>query len=241
MPSSPVVEGFLFHLSVSSFARLLLADQDAGRATMLCKQLSAQGFHATHHNDLQQVNVSLGVDATDLLIALSTLPSDPLIRVLREAGSSLPVLVLSESNHYGSRVASLQAGADDVLSIPYAFEELIARLHALLRRSSMGRNDSAGSLLCYADLVVNTDDRQVTRAGQPIKLTVKEYDLLLCLLRHQQEVLSRQRILHSVWGDTWVGDDNLLDVYMRYLRKKIERPDLEPLIHTVRGVGFVLR
>ena len=139
------------------------------------------------------------------------------------------------------RVASLQAGADDVLSIPYAFEELIARLHALLRRSAMGRNDNAGSLLCCGDLVVSTDDRQVSRAGQPIKLTVKEYDLLLCLLRHQQEVLSRQRILHAVWGDTWVGDDNLLDVYIRYLRKKIERPYLEPLIHTVRGVGFVLR
>ena len=224
-----------------SIARLLLADPDAGRATTLCKQLSALGFHATHHIDLPQVIASLGADATDLLIALCTLPADPFVRDLREAGSSMPVLVLSESNHYGSRVASLQAGADDVLSIPYAFEELIARLHALLRRSAMGRNDNAGSLLCCGDLVVSTDDRQVSRAGQPIKLTVKEYDLLLCLLRHQQEVLSRQRILHAVWGDTWVGDDNLLDVYIRYLRKKIERPYLEPLIHTVRGVGFVLR
>ena len=224
-----------------SIARLLLADPDDGRATTLCKQLSSQGFYATHQRDPLHSSTILSADSTDLLIALSTLPADPLVRELRENGSSLPVLVLSESNHYGARVASLQAGADDVLSIPYAFEELTARIHALLRRSSMGRNDTAGSLLIYGDLTVKTDDRQVLRAGQPIKLTVKEYDLLLCLLRHQQEVLSRQRILHSVWGDSWVGDDNLLDVYIRYLRKKIERPDLEPLIHTVRGVGFVLR
>jgi DNA-binding response OmpR family regulator len=226
---------------VPSIARLLLVDPDAGRATTLCKQLSANGFHLTHHIDLQRANARLGDDATDLLIALSSLPADPFVRDLRAAGSSMPVLVISESDHYGSRVASLQAGADDVLSIPYALEELIARLYALLRRSAMGRHDNAGSFLCYGDLVVSTDDRQVSRAGQTIKLTVKEYDLLLCLLRHQQEVLSRQRILHAVWGDTWVGDDNLLDVYIRYLRKKIERPDLEPLIHTVRGVGFVLR
>ena len=160
---------------------------------------------------------------------------------LRDQGSTLPIFVFTDSNHYGSRVAALQAGADDVLSIPYAIEELTARLHALLRRARMGVNDLVGSFLSYGDLVVNTDERQVVRSGQPIKLSVKEYDLLLCLLRHQQQVLSRQRILHLVWGDTWVGDDNLLDVYIRYLRKKIERPDLEPLIHTVRGVGFVLK
>jgi two-component system response regulator MprA len=105
----------------------------------------------------------------------------------------------------------------------------------------MGLNDAAGSVLRLRDLAVNTDTRSVSRAGDLLKLTVKEYDLLLYLLRHQQQVLSRQQILIAVWGDTWVGDDNLLDVYIRYLRKKLERPDLEPLIHTVRGVGFMLK
>ena len=224
-----------------SLARLLLVDPDPCRAAILCKHFCSQGFHADHFQDYHAVQDGLVAASVDLLIAASSLPADSFVRELRESGNSLPVLVLSEYNHYGARVASLQAGADDVLSFPYALEELIARLHALLRRSAMGRNDTAGSVLSYGDLVVNTDDRQVSRAGQLIKLTVKEYDLLLCLLRHQQEVLSRQRILHAVWGDTWVGDDNLLDVYIRYLRKKIERPDLETLIHTIRGVGFVLK
>ena len=235
------MEGFLVAVTVSSIARLLLADPDRTRAALLCKHLSSQGFHATHHGQPQPTASILLANDPDLLIAHSALSADLLVQDLRESGSSLPVLVLCESNHYGARVASLQSGADDVLSMPYAIEELVARLHALLRRSVMGRNDSGGSTLSYGDLLVNTDEHQVTRAGQPLKLTVKEYDLLVYLLRHHQQVLSRPRILHAVWGDTWVGDDNLLDVYIRYLRKKIERPDLDTLIHTVRGVGFVLK
>ena len=104
----------------------------------------------------------------------------------------------------------------------------------------MGLNHVDGVELHFRDLMVNTDSRQVSRAAIPVKLTVKEYDLLLHLLQHREHVLSRQDILLAVWGDNWVGDDNLLDVYIRYLRKKLERPDLEPLIHTVRGVGFML-
>ena len=105
----------------------------------------------------------------------------------------------------------------------------------------MGLNHVDGTELHYRDLTVNTDSRQVSRAANPVKLTVKEYDLLLHLFRHREQVLSRKDILFAVWGDHWVGDDNLLDVYVRYLRKKLERPDLEPIIHTVRGVGFMLK
>jgi two-component system response regulator MprA len=180
-------------------------------------------------------------DGLILQAALAPLNALQLCGQLREGGSTLPILLLAQNEHFSERVAALHAGADDSLGWPYALEELHARLQALLRRSRMGVNDSAGSLLSYGDLLVDTDQRQVKRAGNPIRLTVKEYDLLLYLLRHQQQVLPRQRILHGVWGDTWVGDDNLLDVYIRYLRKKIERVDLEPLIHTVRGVGFVLK
>ena len=99
---------------------------------------------------------------------------------------------------------------------------------------------SDAPLLVHRDLSVNTDQRAVLRADAPVKLTVKEYDLLLYLLRHVGQVMPRQQILHAVWGSTWTGDDNLLDVYIRYLRKKIEKPELEPLIHTARGVGFML-
>lgn len=227
--------------SLPSQTRLLLVDPDEGRAQLLCKHLSTQGFRVIHCRDSVLIQAKLDAGDIDVLVAVSALHADGLIHDLRASGCSVPILVLSESIHYTARVAMLRAGADDVLSIPYAIDELIARLNALMRRCVMGRNDSAGPVLSYGDLLVNTDVRQVSRAGEPVKLTVKEYDLLLFLLRHNQEVLPRQRILHSVWGDTWVGDDNLLDVYIRYLRKKIERPDLEPLIHTVRGVGFVLK
>nr|WP_277874982.1 winged helix-turn-helix domain-containing protein [Cyanobium sp. FACHB-13342] len=105
----------------------------------------------------------------------------------------------------------------------------------------MGANDADGAQLIHRDLTINTDERLVSRAGLSLKLTVKEYELLLYLLRHKEQVLSRHQILTAVWGDTWVGDDNLLDVYIRYLRKKIERPELDPLVHTVRGVGFMLK
>ncbi len=192
-------------------------------------QGGAAGSWALTHRAANMLNghyplgFKLSLHRKDLAIALAEAAA---------AGLELPV---------SERVAALQAGADDALGSPYALEELHARLLSLLRRARMGANDSAGSLLSYGDLLVDTDQRQVKRAGMAIRLTVKEYDLLLFLLRHQQQVLPRQRILHGVWGDTWVGDDNLLDVYIRYLRKKIERADLEPLIHTVRGVGFVLK
>ena len=231
-------------VGLSSSARLLLADPDARRADLLSKHLAAQGFHAICHLDSQTLQAQLSTADSDLLLLheqLAPLTGFALSQELRDHGNTLPILILTDSQHYAVRVSALQSGADDVLSAPYALAELVARLHALLRRARMGRNETAGTSLSYGDLIVDTDARQVSRAAQLIKLSVKEYDLLLCLLRHQQQILPRQRILHLVWGDTWVGDDNLLDVYIRYLRKKIERPDLEPLIHTVRGVGYVLK
>jgi len=224
--------------------RLLLADLESGRADLLAKHLQAVGYQVQVYPDSVSVLTAVEQEKPDGLIlqtALAPLNGLQICEQLRDGGSSLPILLLAQTDHFRERVSALQAGADDALGCPYALEELHARLQALLRRARMGLNDSAGRLLSYGDLLVNTDQRQVKRAGMPIRLTVKEYDLLLYLLRHHQQVLPRQRILHGVWGDTWVGDDNLLDVYIRYLRKKIERADLEPLIHTVRGVGFVLK
>ncbi|MFM9102391.1 MAG: DNA-binding response regulator, partial [Cyanobium sp.] len=128
---------------------------------------------------------------------------------------------------------------------PFSIEELLARLRALQRRSSnAGSPEATGGsneVLSLADLTVNTASREVSRGGEDIRLSVKEYDLLLTLLKSSERVIERQDLLTRVWGETFCGDSNLLDVYIRYLRKKIERPDLEPLIHTVRGVGFVLK
>ena len=160
---------------------------------------------------------------------------------VRMAAPALPVLVLLDNAQPAERIAVLDGGADDVISGSCDPGELWARVRVWFRRSRLARGDPAGDLLCHRDLQVGITSRTVVRAGTPLKLTVKEFDLLLYLLRHRQKVLPRLEILKAVWGETWVGDDNLLDVYIRYLRRKIERPDLEPLIHTVRGVGFVLR
>jgi two-component system response regulator MprA len=227
-----------------STGRLLLADADPRRRELLQKHLHAHGFRLQMEEDGLQVNALLQQSPPDLAIldsALPTLSGIELCSRLRDQGSTLPLIVLFPSDRYSDRVAALNAGADEALSFPFSLAEFTARIQALLRRSRMGANDADGSELHHRDLTINTDGRVATRAGTTLKLTVKEYELLLFLLRHKEQVLSRHQILSAVWGDTWVGDDNLLDVYIRYLRKKIERPELEPLIHTVRGVGFMLQ
>jgi len=222
----------------------LLADSDSRRCDLLQKHLRALGCVLHLETDgllAQQHLLQSPPDLAILDVALPTLTGIDITKRLRDQGATLPLMLLCRSDRYSERVASLDAGADEALSFPFALEEFTARIRALLRRSRMGANDADGCQLIHRDLTVNTDERVVSRAGLSLKLTVKEYELLLYLLRHKEQVLSRHQILTAVWGDTWVGDDNLLDVYIRYLRKKIERPDLETLIHTVRGVGFMLQ
>ena len=224
-------------------ARLLLVDPDTRSSDLLTKHLQVHGFVISAVASTDAAQQQLPAASPQMLLISDALPDSAALvftRQLRAAANAIPLVLLLSFDHYSSRVAALEAGADDVLSRPFAIEELIARLRALLRRSRMGLNHVDGVELHYRDLTVNTDSRLVSRASTPVKLTVKEYDLLLHLLQHREHVLLRQDILLAVWGDNWVGDDNLLDVYIRYLRKKLERPDLEPLIHTVRGVGFML-
>lgn len=229
---------------MSSTARLLLADGDPKRRDLLQKHLRALGYVLMIEEEGLQAQQHLQATPPDLAILDAALPQFSgleLCQRLRDGGSTLALFVLFSSDRYSERVSALDAGADDAISYPFALEEFTARIRALLRRSRMGVNDADGNILSQRDLEVNTAERTVVRAGLTLKLTVKEYDLLLYLLRHKEQVLTRHQILTAVWGDTWVGDDNLLDVYMRYLRKKVEKPDLEPLIHTVRGVGFKLQ
>jgi len=230
-------------LPVPPTAHLLLVDPDTRSSDLLTKHLQVHGFVISAVASTDAAQQQLPAAAPQMLLISDAFPDSAALvftRQLRAAANSIPLVLLLSFDHYSSRVAALEAGADDVLSRPFAIEELIARLRALLRRSRMGLNHVDGVELHYRDLTVNTDSRLVSRASTPVKLTVKEYDLLLHLLQHSEQVLSRKDILLAVWGDSWVSDDNLLDVYIRYLRKKLERPDLETLIHTVRGVGFML-
>jgi DNA-binding response OmpR family regulator len=181
-----------------------------------------------------------------LLLMTATTQIQPLqdySRRCRSAGYRYLIAAFLSPQSNSNRIALLDAGVDILLPWPMPVDELVAQLRALQRRLADLTTTVAvvSAPLHWRDLSVDPTSREVRRAGQLLRLTVKEFDLLTYLLEHHGVVLERQQILKAVWGETWVGDDNLLDVYIRYLRKKIERPDLEPLIHTVRGVGFVLK
>lgn len=161
-------------------------------------------------------------------------------RRLRSAGDDLPVLMLTARDAIADRVAGLDAGADDYLPKPFALEELLARLRALLRRTA-GPPDAGGGLIRYADLSLDPATREVHRGQRPISLTRTEFSLLELLLRHPRQVLTRDQILTDVWGYAFPTTANSLEVYIGYLRRKTETAGEPRLIHTVRGVGYTLR
>ena len=159
----------------------------------------------------------------------------------------IPVLMLTAKDEVRDRVAGLETGADDYLTKPFSFEELVARIRAILRRKSRGTaaegaDPTRNQVLQFGDLQLNTATREVTRAGRLIELTATEYNLLHLFMSHPRQVLDRQTILNRVWGYDFLGETNIIEVYVRYLREKIEdSPSTPRLIHTVRGVGYVLK
>lgn len=160
------------------------------------------------------------------------------VRELRQQGNATPVLALTARSALEDRVQGLDSGCDDYLAKPFAFDELLARLRALLRRQS---GTARLPRLEYAGLTLDPVTRAVARDGRPIELTNKEYALLELLLRHPGQVFTRTAILESVWGYDFDTGSNVLEVYMNFLRKKVDHPGAKRLLHTVRGVGYVLR
>jgi two-component system, OmpR family, response regulator MprA len=153
------------------------------------------------------------------------------------AKGNVPILMLTAKDTIQDRVLGLDAGADDYLVKPFELEELMARIRALLRRTQTDR----ATMLTFEDLTLDTSTRQAFRNDRTIDLTAKEYDLLELFLRHPHQVLTRELIFDRVWGYDFGGESNVLDVYIRYLRQKLEDKEEARLIHTVRGVGYVLR
>jgi two-component system response regulator MprA len=153
------------------------------------------------------------------------------------SGGSTPILMLTAKDAVQDRVQGLDAGADDYMTKPFELDELLARLRALLRRTQLDR----APVLSFADLILDTSTRQASRKSRVIPLTAKEYDLLELFLRHPRQVLTREMIFDRVWGYDFGGESNVLDVYIRYLRQKLESEGEMRLIHTVRGVGYVVR
>jgi two-component system response regulator MprA len=166
-------------------------------------------------------------------------------KALRSAGNDLPILVLTARDSVGDRVEGLDAGADDYLTKPFALEELLARLRALLRRTHVDDDgvgdDLAAEELSFSDLTLNPATREVRRAGRAIDLTRTEFSLLEMFLRRPRRVLDRSFILEEVWGYDFPTTANSLEVYVGYLRRKTEAEGESRLIHTVRGVGYVLK
>jgi two-component system response regulator MprA len=162
-------------------------------------------------------------------------------RALRAAGNDVPVIVLTARDAVGDRVEGLDAGADDYLTKPFALQELLARLRALLRRAAPVEDGDEEEVLEFSDLTMNVTTREVTRNGRRIDLTRTEFNLLEMFLRRPRRVLDRSFILEEVWGYDFPTTANSLEVYVGYLRRKTEAEDEPRLIHTVRGVGYVLK
>ena len=222
--------------------RLLIVDDDPELRVFLRTELEIEGYACTEAGSGKQALMQLRESRWDLLLLDWTLPDFSgveICRRLRGSDDQTPVLMLTARDDVRERVEALDAGADDYLTKPFSIEELLARVRARLRSAS--KASSEPETLQLADLQLTPASREVSRGGESISLTGREFELLHLLLRQPNQVHSRQEILNAVWGEQWVGDDNVLDVYIRALRRKLEREDRPTLIQTVRGVGFMLK
>lgn len=222
--------------------RLLIVDDDPELRNFLTTELRVEGYSCDEAATGQQALGQIRSQPWDLILLDWTLPDFSGVEVcrrMRQGGISTPVLMLTARDEVRERVEALDSGADDYLTKPFSIEELLARVRARLRRT--GLDEPEDGWLRVSDLAVNPSSREVMRGERSIHLTAREFDLLLHLIRHPSQVQERRSILDALWGENWVGDDNLLDVYVRYLRKKLEPAGKPTLIQTVRGVGFMLK
>jgi two-component system response regulator MprA len=223
-------------------ARILIVDDEPAVREALRRSLAFEGYDTALAADgmaaLEQAE-AYRPDVIVLDVLMPRMDGLTTARRLRSTGVTTPILMLTARDTVSDRVAGLDAGADDYLVKPFALEELRARLRALLRRSA--RNGDSGALLSFADLVLDERSRQVHRGARPIELTRTEFSLLELFLRHPRQVLTHGAIFESIWGFDASASSNSLAVYMGYLRRKTEAEGESRLLHTVRGVGYVLR
>jgi DNA-binding response OmpR family regulator len=221
-------------------AHILIADDEVNLARLVEMELSLEGYTVTVANDGLTGLTKAREIMPDLLILDWMMPGMTgveICRRLRATGNKAPVILLTAKEDVGDRVAGLDAGADDYVIKPFKIEELLARVRAHLRRTQEDNPD----LLQFSDLSLNRKTREVFRSGRAIELTAKEFELLDYLLTHPRQVITRDQILEKVWGYDFMGDSNIIEVYVRYLRLKLEEQQEKRLIQTIRGVGYVLR
>lgn len=235
-------------LGDNNFMKILVVDDDREIRNSLRRSLGFNGYDVSVAEDGVQAIEQVRSVAPDLIVLDVMMPNKDgfeVCRELRSEGWQNPILMLTARDGVSDRVSGLDAGADDYLPKPFALEELLARVRSLARRaaaeSTSGNRRSDVLKLSFADLQLNLETRDVTRGGRSISLTRTEFDLLKVLMENPNKVLSRQTILEEVWGYEFPTSGNALEVYIGYVRKKTEADGEARLIHTVRGVGYVLR
>jgi len=218
---------------------ILVIEDEQKIADFLRRGLTYEGFKVEVCLDGESGLKAARDTPPDLVILDWMLPGLDGLEVCRRlrAGGAVPILMLTAKDSVADRVKGLDSGADDYVVKPFAFEELMARVRALLRRS----HTTEETVPHFADLTLNVSTREVTRGTRKIELTTKEFDLLHFFMRHPRQVLTREMLYDRIWGYDFGGESNILEVYIRYLRSKLETGDEARLIQTVRGVGYALR
>lgn len=220
--------------------RLLIAEDDVDLNKVMVKKLQAEGFTVdTCFNGMDALAYLTGgdYDAAILDIMMPVMDGLETVKKLRESEKSTPVIFLTAKDTIADKVEGLNIGANDYVVKPFSFDELIARIHAVTRTVRQNVSDT----ILLADLSLNTSTHEVYRDGKMILLTAREYSLLEYMMINKGRILSREKILNYVWGYDYYGRENIIDVYMNYLRKKIDQDYSPKLIHTVRGAGYVMR
>jgi two-component system, OmpR family, response regulator len=221
---------------------VLVVDDEAVLAEMVSMALRYEGWNIATAGDGTSALESARSQRPDVVVLDVMLPDMSgldVLRKLREQNPQLPVLLLTAKDAVEDRIAGLTAGGDDYVTKPFSLEEVVLRLRALLRRTGVTTEDS-GAQLVVGDLVLNEDSHEVARAGEPISLTSTEFELLRFMMRNSKRVLSKAQILDRVWSYDFGGRSNIVELYISYLRKKIDN-GRDPMIHTLRGAGYVLK
>lgn len=220
--------------------RVLIVEDQVDIAEFLRLEFEHEGYIVAYHTHGRQGLEAALTESWDLMLLDIMLPGISGLEICRRVRvqSDVPIIMLTARQSIHDRVAGLDTGADDYVVKPFAIEEVLARARALIRRNKVQQD---AEILRYHDVELNTATREVKKCSQVIELTPREFGLLEMFLRNANHVLTRQQILQHVWGYDFLGETNLVDVYVRYLRNKIDAPFRDPLIQTIRGVGYVFK
>lgn len=229
-------------------ANILIVEDERSIASFLRRGLVFEGYDVRVTDSGAEALTITRDTSVDLIVLDIMLPGEidgiEVCRRIRGAGDQVPILMLTAKDEVADRVGGLDAGADDYMVKPFAFEELLARLRALLRRKETRtdtREEETPESFTYSDLILDTITRYAYRGERQIELTAREFDLLLLFLRHPQQVMTRELIMERIWGDDFPGESNVLEVTISNLRRRLEAEGEPRLLQTVRGVGYALR